>query len=616
MIEIGDVKAIKLPKELEPYIGDYYKALIKRADSELLGESEFKCFARFLNMYKSGKYKFAFKGMDRLFTFLNLLIYIDEDGKPKRLALYPVQKFMLCGIFGLRDSEGRYIVNTANLYMARRNGKSFLLSSILHYLMCMSKFRNELIILASCKGQNATICLNEMLKFIDVDTKLKEVYSSVNRTAGTLKSKLTGNRLEMFRTGAGAKKSLDGFTNKIAVIDEEMLCDEIITKTIQDGQAHFKDSLLVSMSTAQFNIGSDNHKKWISLRQQLYSDTLPSNVFLFLCEADADDIASKDYGNIKVWGKANPVLLFEDDGFTIKEHIKKKYMQKARESIAQKGFALQNFLTKQANIFYSAEDRSLCTYEQMVDCRSEYTFDDVINLGYTDWYLGVDLSQSLDLSSVAWCCYVGVTNNEIVPNGEFAEKHKLYFHIESWLPKNKLATHIDKDKFCYTHYVDTELHLCDGGNGDTIDTNQIYEYIHDVMESKGLHYVTITVDPYNIAGIQDKLADICDDYIEQNQSPKSLSQYIEALSKVFKDGDVVYKGEGEDIFEKAVSNSVMVRNASGYYSIEKISMRADDNIRIDPLDALLDGFIACYLDYSKENANGDELMDEWKGLFK
>lgn len=395
-----------------------------------------------------------------------------------------------------------------------------------------------------------------------------------------------------------------------------MLCDEIITKTIQDGQAHFKDSLLVTMSTAQFDIGGDNHKKWISLKKQLYEDELPSNRFLFLCDPDQEDIESKDYANIKVWGKANPILLFEEDGYTIKEHIKKKYGQKARESVAQKSFSLQNFATKQCNIWYSAEDRALCSYDQLIACRSKYSFDEVVNLGYKDWYLGIDLSQSMDLSSVAWCCYVGMTNGEIVPNGEFAETHKFFFHVQNWMPKNKLAMHVDKDKFCYTHYVDTELLLCDGGNGDTIDTNQIYEYIYDVMERKGLHYVTITVDPYNTAGIQEKLSDICDTYIEQNQTPKSLSQYIEALSKTFKDGDAIFKGEGEDIFEKAVTNAVMVRNTSGYYSIEKISMRADDNVRIDPIDALLDGFIACYLDFSKQNASGDELMDEWKGLFE
>lgn len=404
----------------------------------------------------------------------------------------------------------------------------------------------------------------------------------------------------------------------MSIIDEEMLCDEIITKTIQDGQAHFKDSLLVTMSTAQFNIGSDNHKKWIGLRKQLYEDTLPSNVFLFLAEPNAEDIAGKDYTNIKFWGKANPVLLYEMDGYTIKEHIRKKYLQKARESVAQKGFGLQNFLTKQANIFYSAEDRNVCAYDQLIACRSKYSFDDIIKLGYRDWYLGIDLSQSVDLSSIAWCQYIGVNSlGEVVPNGEFADRYKLFIHIQSWLPKNKLTSHIDKDKFCYTHYVGSELFLCDGGNGDNIDITQIYESIKQTVDDYDLHLVTITADPYNVAGIQDKLSDICDNFILQNQSPKALSSYIEQLSKVFKDNDVMFKDGCEDIFEKAVTNSVLVRNTSGFYSIEKINtMGAESDVRIDPLDALLDGFIACYLDHSKENTNGDELMDEWKGLFE
>ena len=336
MVE-DEIKLLKVPAELNEFIGDYYKALVKRADNELVGESEYRCFKRFLDLYNSGKYKFAFNAMRRMFQFINLLIYVDEDGKAKRLSLYPVQKFIMCGIFGLRYPDGRYLVNTAKLYMARRNGKSFLLSAVLHYLMGMSKFRNELIVLASCKGQNATICFKEFCKFIDNDRRLKEVFDNVNKTACWAKHKNTGNYFEMFRTGGSAKNSLDGYTNKVAVIDEEMLCDEIITKTIQDGQAHFKDALLVAMSTAQFEIGGDNHKSWLTLRKMLYEDLLPDNVFLFLAEPDAADIQSKDYANIKLWGKANPVLLFEQDGFTIKDNIRNKYLQKAKEAEAKKG---------------------------------------------------------------------------------------------------------------------------------------------------------------------------------------------------------------------------------------------------------------------------------------
>ena len=615
MIVEDDIKTLQVPAELKEFIGDYYKALVKRADADLVGESEYRCFRRFLSMYGSGKYKFAFKAMRRLFAYLSLLVCVDENGQAARLKLYPVQKFLMCGIFGLRHPDGRYAVNTANLYVARRNGKSFLLSGVLHYLMGMSKFRNELIILASCKGQNATICFNEFIKFIDNDPLLRETYDNVNRTACWAKNKATGNRLEMFRTGAGAKKSLDGFTNKVAVIDEEMLCDEIITKTIQDGQAHFKDSLLVTMSTAQFEIGGDNHKKWMALRKALYEDALPDNVFLFLAEPDAEDLQGKDFANIKTWGKANPVLLFEADGYTIKDHIRKKYLQKGREAMASKGFELQSWATKQCNSWYSAEDRSLCTYDQMKACAVSISFEDAINAGYTDWYLGVDLSQVLDLTSIWFGTYVGFSEaGELVANGLPADHYRLFTHVLSWMPAAKLQQHISLDKFQYRDYLDTELFLCSGAGGENIDTQQIYEQILQIKEKHDLHFVTIGADPYNVAGIQDSLANICDTFILQNQSPKSLSQYIEALSQHWKDEMIAYQAGHEDILEKAITNSLLVRNNTGYYSIEKISLRADSNIRIDPVDAMLTGFIAAYIDFNKRGPTGDELVDDWLDL--
>ena len=617
MIVEDDIKTLTVLAELKEFIGDYYKALVKRADMDLVGESEYRCFRRFLQMYGSGKYKFAAKAMRMLFRYLSLLVYVDENGKAARLKLYPAQKFLMCGIFGLRHPDGRYVVNTANLYVARRNGKSFLLSGVLHYLMGMSKFRNELVILASCKGQNAMICFSEFCKFIDNDPQLRDMFDSLSRTACWAKNKATGNRLEMFRTGAGAKKSLDGFTNKVAVIDEEMLCDEIITKTIQDGQAHFKDSLLVTMSTAQFEIGGDNHKKWLALRKALYEDALPDNVFLFLAEPDAADIESKDFTNIRTWGKANPVLLFESDGYTIKEHIRKKYLQKSREATTSKGFELQSWVTKQCNTWYSAEDRTICTFDQMKACGCGYSFEDVIAAGYADWYLGVDLSQVLDLASIWFGTYVGFSEaDELVANGLPADHFRLFTHVISWMPAAKLQQHINLDKFQYRDYLDTELFLCNGASGENIDTQQIYEQVLQIKEKHDLHFVTIGTDPYNVAGIQDALASICDNFILQNQSPKALSQYIEALSQHWKDGMVAYHKDHEDILEKAITNSLLVRNNTGYYSIEKITLRADSNIRIDPVDAMLNGFIAAYIDFNKRGPTGDELVDDWLDLLK
>ena len=126
-----------------------------------------------------------------------------------------------------------------------------------------------------------------------------------------------------------------------------------------------------------------------------------------------------------------------------------------------------------------------------------------------------------------------------------------------------------------------------------------------------LHFVTIAADPYNIAGIQEKLADMCDTFILQNQSPKALSQYIESFSQYFKDGIMAYQKGHEDIFEKAVTNALLVRNNTGFYSVEKISLRADSNIRIDPLDAGITGFIAPFIDFNNDAPTADDLVDDW-----
>lgn len=616
MIE-DELKTLTVPKELKPYIGDYYTALRHRAGKDLVGESEFRCFERFLNLYKSGKYKFAFKGVENLFKFLHLLIYIDETGRARHLELYPVQKFIMCGIFGLRHPDGRYLVNTANIYMARRNGKSFLLSGVLHYLMSMSKFRNETIILASCKGQNATICFKEFVNFIDNDRFLRATYGNVNRTACWAKNKLTGNELDMFRTGAGAKKSLDGFTNRVAVIDEEMLCDEIITKTIQDGQAHYQDSLLVTMSTAQFDIGGQNHKKWLQLRKELYEDALPDERFLFLCEPDRAELAKKDFTPMSVWGKANPVLLFEQDGYAVKDFMRKKYAQKAKEAAATKGFNLQNFATKQCNVWYSADDRSLCTYDQMKACAEGYGFDRLVEAGYKDWYLGIDLSHTLDLTSVMWLGWYGVDDEgNVLPASVPPDRYRLFVHCLSWIPKQKLQMHVEADQFPYRDYLNKEVFLCSGGGGENIDSQEVFDMVAEVQRRHDLHYVTIAADPYGIAGIQSQLEEVCDTFILQNQSPKALSQYIEILSGLWKDRVIAYQADHEDVLEKAMTNAVMVKNSTGYYSVEKVTLRADSNIRIDPVDAMLTGYIAAYIDAQDKGPSGDEAVDDWLAMVR
>ena len=159
-----------------------------------------------------------------------------------------------------------------------------------------------------------------------------------------------------------------------------------------------------------------------------------------------------------------------------------------------------------------------------------------------------------------------------------------------------------------------ELFLCTGGGGDTIDANDPYEKLLEFQNKLGINYVVIAADPYGIAGVQAKLEEICDTFILQNQSPKALSQYLEILYGLWKSGTVSYEAGREDILEKAMTNAVMIRNQSGFYSVEKMSLRADSNIRIAPVAAMITGFIAAYIDHENGYVKGDAAVSSWLGM--
>lgn len=45
-------------------------------------------------------------------------------------------------------------------------------------------------------------------------------------------------------------------------------------------------------------------------------------------------------------------------------------------------------------------------------------------------------------------------------------------------------------------------------------------------------------------------------------------------------------------------------------------MRADSNVRIDPVDAMLTGFIAPYIDWNRGDVDGNEAVDDWLELVR
>lgn len=604
-----------LPPAISKIIGGYDHQLKLKADMGCLGETELKCYNRFLNDLERSKsggdfpYIFDTTEVKRVLEFCSLLVNYDGEGNLQRLKLYPWQKFVVLNLFGWRHKETKLLrYRESYISVARRNGKSALSSVLLHYFMTGSSFRSERAICFSVKKDSAKIVFRQFLSYIDADPDLDALYS-YSKINGNATSKGTDNYLEVFSGATDA----DGFQSGYAVADEIALQDGQLYQLIYDGQANLPQSQLIGISTAGFDIGGWCHSKYKGIKASLASNTLPDNLFVYICEPDEGD----DFADYRTWAKANPLLFFTIDGELRQDKID-YYSSKYQQALVQGGRNLTSFYTKQCNHWCAAADSLLCDFDALDKCFYDFTFEEVLE-NYKLWYLGIDLSQTTDLTSIAWCTWIRVNEErELLPSDSSEGKRVLYINVLNYMPSATLQRHITADKFPYDKYLDKELFLTFGAKGARTAYDEILVHIQKIKIDNELDFETISCDPYGVASIQTGLEEMCNCLILQSQSAKALSPYIELFATYVVDEQIAISQDSSDIFYRAIKNSVVAQTKDGYLEVKKPTQNQNTNYRIDPVDAMLDGIIAPIIDRDKilEAVNYDDLVDDWLGIYK
>lgn len=603
----------KLSPKISKLLGHYDLNLQRRADQGCVGYAEYLCYQRFVDDLDREEndpgfeYYFDTKEVKRVMDFSGLLTYYDEKGTRHPLELYPFQKFIVANIYGWKNKESgllRYRETYATV--ARRNGKSFLTAVLMHYFMTGSSYRSERGIIFSAKLDLAMIAFRQFCSFIDADQDLADLYkySKINGNANSLG---TDNYLEVF---SGAKNQ-DGFSSGYAIGDEIALQDGELYNLIIDGQANLSQSMLIGISTAGFNIGGWAHERYKGYRRMLDMGTLPDNFFLYAAEPDAED----DLSDWTTWAKANPALFFNSDG-TVRQDKVDLYATKYQNAVRQGGKTLNSFITKQINRWNAAADTLMCDFDLLQKSRYKFTFKDVMAT-YKDWYLGVDLSQVLDLNSVCWATWIYVSESgKLLPLEKREKGHqKLYINVTNYIPSATLARHIQSDRFAYDKYIGRELWLTKGGNGQRTDYTEILKHIEEIKDVNQLHLVTIACDPYGCSTIQSGLEAICDCLIMQNQSHKALSPYVEQFNGLVAAEEIALSGDSSDIFMKAITNSVVCTDDQGYVYISKPTVTVSTNYRIDPADAMIDCIIAPLIDRDNEKYSYEDAISDWSSIY-
>lgn len=492
--------------------------------------------------------------------------------KNKFIELTPFQMFLCAQLFcwkGKKDGLRRF--RRAYIQLARKNAKSQLLALIASYVAFLSDEMEEVYIGATTREQSQ-IVYNEILAQIAAAPDLKGKYKD---SYGRITTRRTGSIIQPL--SKEARKSGDGKNPSLAIIDEyhQHETDEIY-ETMKTGMVAREQPLIVVITTAGIDPESPCHKEY-KYASDILDEEKPTVTneayFVMICELDPDDDI-KDESN---WIKANPIVATYEAGLkSLREDL-----QVALE-VEEK---MEKFLIKNMNIWINAKENGYmnmakwnrCGINERVKTQDAYIGLDpkVAREKYLQWiyevikgkecYIGVDLSSTLDLTSVGF----------MIPIGE--KKFIVLGH--SFMPEERLHEKTKTDDVPYPFWVRSGyITLTEGEN---VDYNYVEKYIEDFVAKHELSVRSLPYDEWNAAQFASNMSDKGFKCVKVIQGMHSLAP----PTKDFKVQTYVQNIIHDDnpVIGWAMGNAVRKNDHNENYMLDK-----DKSVkRIDPVACLM-----------------------------
>lgn len=424
--------------------GVYIKKVIKR-------------YRKMLN--QKDKYILRVDKVDKVFKFFSLL-NSEYKNEYKQTVLLPWQAFFLSFAYGFyfANEPDKRVIREVLLFMARKNGKSFLAAALQLYGMIADGIENPQSLLLANTAQQATIALN-FAKNVVVHTPELNKRLVGQRSRIVFRDYNKQGFCQTFSSMDSAR--LEGYSVAYAILDE---ChgyeNNTVYAALKTGTGARINPMIFLISTA----GNKNNgflNEYLQRQKKILDETIEDDsVLAMIYEIDEHD----DIGDTANWYKSNPSL----DYIISMDDLVRSY-NSAKFSFADQFF----FITKHLNIFYDTPDVWI-PEEHILPLFSD--FDESEMLG-RDAYIGMDLSRNTDLSSIV-LFIPGKEESYVIP----------YFWMAN-MPGNTIRkSGKDLSNYIFDGYVTK----C---NSKTIDLDLIYEKIIEL--STRFNIVSIQYDPYN-----------------------------------------------------------------------------------------------------------------------
>lgn len=488
-------------------------------------------------------------------------LYIAEGPEKAQLHLKEFQCFIFGSLYGWLNAKGYRRFRVSYIEMARQNGKSLVNGINATYIGNFSGYNYGQLYLTATKQDQAKIVFNEVVKFIESDEDLADLFD-IKDYKSEITCQLTNSTIKALSRDT---KKIDGFRPLFGSVDEYHAHDDNqMYKLLEGGTGNLLESLISIITTAGFNLNSPCYEQRQLceklLRGAYKNETLFAAMF---CMDKEDDIF--DESN---WIKTNPLTCDTQDGIERMKDI----ASKAKE---MGGFELRDFLTKRLNVWVQKGDNQYVDIEAFMECAGDKTLDDFKGQSA---YVGLDLSSGGDL----------VTMNIEIPFEEHG-RQKFYFYSHSFMPRGRLAEHIKSDLAPYDMWEQKGLLTVTGGVSDfKNDYKFIVKKLKDIQDTYKLNFQGIGYDPHNADGFLADLDDFGCPLTMITQSARYLNDATVDLQLMILNRDIEFDRQN-DLFIWSFVNAKKTSNSFGEIKVDKEQNAR--NKRIDPVDAAIDSHV-------------------------
>ncbi|WP_290033552.1 terminase large subunit [Ligilactobacillus cholophilus] len=528
---------------------------------------------------KDFPYYFNEELVNKIFHFVELLPR--TDGKPLKLELF--QCFILGNLYGWRsvkDDSRRF--NRCLLSFARKNGKTFLIAimGIIELLLEKDPPRGRQVLFTANSSKQAHLAFDMMadqLHLLSGQSKIVRQRVKINKQI--IEDRKTNSFAVPLATD---KSSLDGYNPTLGVVDEfHSSKNRDIINVLKSGMVQQPNSLLAIISTAGFNTNSPFKEECDYVSDILSGEEQSDRYFGVIYTLDDKE----EVNNPDCWIKANPLLSNNKVRDTMFEQIKSDV------EVEMKQENMVNVMVKNMNVFMQAQEDSFISASDWEKGKTKRP-----NIKGKDIYIGIDLSKSNDLTAVSW----------IIPiNGKF------YCDSHSWVGTHYgLESKIKRDGIDYIsleHKGECTITKLDSG---VIDYDDVFSYVQRLILENELNVKYICYDPWNFAPLLTKFEKEGYPLFEVRQGTKTMNIPTRDFREKLYNGKI--KHYNNKILSYSISNAILKVDNNGV-----IIDKARNSNRIDPVDALLNAYVACmnYFDNEEANKQREEIINQGAFIF-